>query len=67
MLASLRYLDTFVKIDGSWLVCGALSLRRLAGGTRTVVIATNWAALMTSLQHLEVVDERSEWLDRRSL
>jgi hypothetical protein len=41
MLASLRYLDTFVKIDSSWLFCGALSLRRLAGGAHTVMTATN--------------------------
>jgi hypothetical protein len=41
MLASLRYLDPFVKIDGSWLFCGALSPRRLARGARTVMIATN--------------------------
>ena len=48
MLASLRYLDTFVKIDGSWLFAERRALRRLAGGARTAMIATNQTALMTS-------------------
>ena len=41
MLASLRYLDTFAKIDGALAVCGAPALRRLAGGARAVMTATN--------------------------
>ena len=40
MLASLRYLDTLAKMDGAWLFAGAPALRRLAGGTRTVMTAT---------------------------
>ena len=41
MLASLRYLDTFVKTEGAWLLCRALALRRLAGGACAVMTATN--------------------------
>ena len=40
MVASLRYLDTFVKTDGAWLFAERHALRGLAGGARTRMTAT---------------------------
>ena len=41
MVASLRYLDTFAKIGRRLAVCRAPALRRLAGGARPLLMATN--------------------------
>ena len=48
MLASLRYLDTFVKIAGLAL-CKALALRRLAGGTHLIILAASRMGSVTTL------------------
>ena len=46
MIASLRYLDTFVKRDGSWLVRGASAVHRLVGGARTFMTPASEVARM---------------------
>jgi hypothetical protein len=55
MLASLRYLDTFVKIAGLAL-CKALALRRLAGGTHLIISAASRMGSVTAFQGQEGMD-----------
>jgi hypothetical protein len=49
ILASLRYLDTFVKNDGSWVLCRAATMRRLDGGACTLVSQVRQTAPLTFL------------------
>jgi hypothetical protein len=44
MIAALRYYDTFVKVEGRWLVRGAPVVRRLDRGARTFMMPTNRVA-----------------------
>jgi hypothetical protein len=44
MIAALRYYDTFVKVDGAWLFCGAPAVCRLDRGARTFMTLTNRVA-----------------------
>jgi hypothetical protein len=49
MIAVLRYYDTCAKMDGHMALCGAPALRRLAGGARTLMIATKQVVSMRSI------------------
>ena len=64
MLASLRYLDTFVKMDGAWLFAERRALRRLAGGAHFVVTETNQAASSTCSASIDGASATSRSISR---